>query len=127
MTVEPNKNTRERIENALRAFENSDAAAAASTYAENGVFIDPHYPASEYQGREAIREAFEWALTNIVEQPGFSVRNSIGAGDTYAIEVDTHHVAKDGSKREFPQVFVVEGDETGITRWRTYLPFPPDE
>jgi len=127
VTVEPNKNTRERIESALKAFESRDTAAAASAYAEDGVFIDPRYPAVEYRGRESIREAFEWALTNVVDHAEFSVRNAVGTGDDYAIEVDTHYVAKDGTEREYPQVFVVEGSEAGITRWQTYLPFPPDE
>jgi uncharacterized protein (TIGR02246 family) len=125
MTTE--SNTRDRIETALKAFENRDAAAAASAYAENGVFVDPHYPEPEYRGREAIREALEWALANAVERPGFTVRNVVEEGDACAVEVDTHHVATDGSEREFPQVFVVEGGPDGIARWRTYLPFPPDE
>lgn len=126
MTTDANHSTRDRINTALQAFENRDAVAAASTYVEDGVFIDPHYPEPEYHGRETIREAFEWALTNLVDQPGFTVRNVVREGDTCAVEVDTHHVAKDGSVQEFPQIFIVEGSQAGITRWRTYLPFPPE-
>lgn len=126
MTTDNDLTTRDRIDKTLNAFEKRDAAAAASMYAENGVFIDPHYPEPEYRGREAIRKALEWALTNIVERPGFTVRNIVAEGDTCAVEVDTHHITTDGSEREFPQVFIVEGGIDGIRRWQTYLPFPPE-
>lgn len=125
MTTEKNRSTRDLIETTLLALENKDAVAAASTYAEDGVFIDPRYPESEYSGRETILRAFEWALTNFMEQPGFRVRTVVVEGDTCAVEVDTHHVATDGSEWEFPQVFVVDGGPGGISRWRTYLPFAP--
>lgn len=126
MTAEDRTTTCDQIKKTLNAFENRDTVAAASVWAEDGTFIDPHYPESEYHGRETIRGALDWALTNLVEQPGFTVRNVVTEGDVCAVEVDTHHVMKDGSEREFPQVFIVEGGEEGITRWRTYLPFPPE-
>lgn len=127
MPTEKTTELREHINESLKAFETRDAVAAASAYADEGVFIDPHYPENEYHWRETIREAFDWALTNLVDQPGFTVRTFVSEGDTCAVEVDTHHVAKDGSELEFPQVFVVEGGSEGIERWRTYLPFPQSD
>lgn len=116
---------RERVEEVLAAFEDRDAVTASEVWAENGVFIDPHYPDSEYHGRDEIRAALEWALENIVEQPGFTIRNVCEDSNTFAVEVETHHVTQDGTDREFPQVFIVEGDGGQVTRWQSYLPFPP--
>lgn len=126
MTTENATELRKHITESLKAFEARDAVAAASAYADDGVFIDPHYPEDEYRGRETIREALDWALTNLVDQPGFTVRTFVSEDDTCAVEVDTHHITKDGSELEFSQVFVVEGGPEGIERWQTYLPFPPE-
>ncbi|WP_226011117.1 nuclear transport factor 2 family protein [Halomicrobium salinisoli] len=119
--------TREGIEGVIRAFEDRDAAAAASHWAEDGVFVDPHYPEDEYRGPEAVEAALGWALENVVERPGLSIRTVWEGEEAAAVEVDTHHVAHDGSVREFPQVFVVEGEDGRITRWQSYLPFPPPD
>lgn len=125
MTTDENQSILDRIDDALIALENRDAAAAASMYAADGVFIDPHYSTFEYYGRETIRETSDWVPTAIMERLGFPVRDFVEEGDTYAVEVDTHHIAKDGSEREFPQAFVVEEDDNGIRRRQTYLSFPP--
>lgn len=113
--------TREEIESVLRAFEDGDTASAA----EDGVFVDPYYPEPEYQGPEEIRAALDWALENVVERPGLTVRNAWNDGETFAVEVDTHHTMQDGIDIEFRQVFVVEGEGGEVTRWQSYLPFPP--
>ncbi len=117
--------TREQIEGVLTAFEDRDTAAASAFWAEDGVFIDPHYPESEYRGPDEVREALDWALENVVEQPGLTIRNTWEDDGAFAIEVETHHVAHDGTDLEFPQVFIIEGENGHITRWRSYLPFPP--
>lgn len=117
--------TREQIETVLAAFENRDVVAASNIYAEDGVFIDPQYPDPEYRGPEEIREALEWALDNVVEQPGLTIRNVWEDGETFAVEVDTHHTMQDGTTAEFPQVFVIESENGQVTRWQSYLPFPP--
>ena len=46
---------REQIEGGLTAFEDRDAATASEFWAEDGVFIDPQYPESEYRGPDEIR------------------------------------------------------------------------
>jgi ketosteroid isomerase-like protein len=117
--------TREQIEGVLRSFEEGNTAEASEFWAEDGVFIDPHYPEPEYRGPDEIRDALDWALENIVERPGLTVRNVWENGESFAVEVDTHHVMKDGSDAEFPQVFVIEGEDGNVTRWQSYLPFPP--
>ena len=105
--ADENTFTRDQIEDVLTAFEDRDPVAASDVYAEDGVFIDPHYPEPEYRGREEIREALEWALENIVEQPGLTIRNVWEDDGTFAVEVDTHHTMKDGTEAEFPQVFTL--------------------
>jgi ketosteroid isomerase-like protein len=119
--------TRDRIEAALVGLEDRDAAAVTEFYAEDAVFIDPLYPKPEYRGPEAIRAAIEWARENVVDQPGFTIRNAWEDEDerSLAVEVDSHHTAHDGTVREFRQVFVVESDAGEVTRWQTYLPYPP--
>lgn len=117
--------TRDQIEAALAGMENRDAAAATECYAEDGVFIDPLYPEPEYRGPEEIQEAVEWAFENVVDQPGFTIRNVWEDAGTFAVEVDSHHVAHDGTARDFQQVFIIESEDGKVTRWQTYLPYPP--
>lgn len=117
--------TRERIDGVLTAFEDRDTERASAFWAENGVFIDPHYPEQEYRGPDEIRAALDWALENIVEQPGLTIRNMWKHEGTFAVEVDTHHIMQDGTDAKFPQVFIIEGERGQVTRWQSYLPFPP--
>lgn len=117
--------TREQIEGVLTAFEDKDTMTASEFWAEDGVFIDPHYPKPEYRGPEEIRGALDWALENIVEQPGLAIRTVWEDGETFAVEVDTHHTMQDGTEVDFPQVFIIESEGGQITRWQSYLPFPP--
>lgn len=117
--------TREQIEGVLRAFEDRDTATASEFWAEDGVFIDPHYPNPEYRGPDEIRGALDWALENIVEQPGLTIRTVWEDDTTFAVEVDTHHTMQDGTEVDFPQVFIIESEDGQITRWQSYLPFPP--
>lgn len=119
--------TRDQIEAALTGMENRDAEAATAFYADDGVFIDPLYPEPEYRGPEEIRAAVEWVLENVVEQPNFTIQNVCEHDGTFAVEVDSHHIAHDGSARDFQQVFMIESANGEVTRWQTYLPYPPPE
>lgn len=118
---------REQIEGVLRAFEDGDAATASKFWAEDGVFIDPHYPEPEYRGPDEIREALDWALDTIVEEPGLTIRNVWASPEdgSFAVEVDTHHIMQDGTEAEFPQVFIIESENEQIARWQAFLPYPP--
>lgn len=109
----------------LEAFEAGDTATASEFWADDGVFVDPHYPEPTYRGPDEVRAALDWALEHVVDRPGLTVRTVWEDGETFAVEVDTHHVAHDGEVLEFPQVFVVEGENGRVARWRSYLPFPP--
>lgn len=119
----------QQIEGVLRAFEEGDTVAASEFWGEDGVFIDPHYPDPVYRGPTQIRQALDWALDTIVEEPGLSVRNvwEDEAGVTFAVEVDTHHTMQDGTETDFPQAFIVETEDSQIARWQSYLPYPPPD
>ena len=32
---------------------------------------------------------------------------------------------QDGTEVDFPQVFIIESEHGQVTRWQSYLPFPP--
>lgn len=119
--------TREDIEGVLRAFENRDAATASEYWAEDGVFMDPHYPDAEYRGPDEIREALDWALETIVKEPGLTIRNLWESREAslFAVEVDTHHIMQDGTEADFPQVFIIESEGGLVSRWQAFLPYPP--
>lgn len=123
MTTDSNPISDDPIETALRALEKRDAVAAASAFAPDGRFVDPRFPDPEYRGRESIREALEWALTNLVDGDlEFAIRRFLAHDGTYALEVETRQVRPDDSTLETPKAFVVEVADSGIERWWTYLP-----
>jgi ketosteroid isomerase-like protein len=126
MTADKKPGPRDPIDTVLRALEKKDAVAAASAYAEDAVFVDPRYPESEYRGRETIREAFEWALTNSRNRPEYTTRNHLEAQQTSIIEVDARHTGTDRSDGEFPRVFVAGGRPSGTTGWAATLGSPSD-
>lgn len=133
MTVDEDPISCEPVETALEALEKRDAVAAASAFAADGRFVDPQFPEAEYRGQERVREALEWALTNLSRQPEFEIRHFLEREGTCALEVEARHVgaddgpvgADDGTVRSRKAYFVEVGDD-GITRWRTYLPYAPD-
>jgi ketosteroid isomerase-like protein len=115
---------------ALRRFEKRDVEGIVERFAEDGTFIDPHYPpplGPAITGREAIRGALSFVF-NLIERPGFTVRHAFSSADpnVASVEVDTHHTLADGTVQDFPQVFVAEFDTDGLLRrLQAYLPYPP--
>ena len=116
---------------ALRQFEKRDADGVVERFAPDGTFIDPHYPppiGPAITGREAIHGAVSWVFT-LIQQPEFTVRHAFSSADhpgVAAVEVDTQHTFADGTRHEFPQVFVGEIDSDGLLRrLQSYLPYPP--
>lgn len=145
MTVDEDPISCEPVETALQALEKRDAVAAASAFAVDGRFVDPQFPETEYRGQERVREALEWALTNLVRQPEFEIRHFLEAEGTYALEVEARHAGGDdgpdagtvgpdagtvgaeagtiGTRKAY---FVDVADD-GITCWRTYHSYASDE
>lgn len=116
--------TREYVERVFGAFQAKNLAAVMACFAEDAVLFDPHYPVPEMKGATAIRQGIEWGLGSM-EQPGFTIRQVWIAGETAAVEVDTHHIFKGGMALKFPQVFVIESQAGLITRLQAYVPYPP--
>ena len=75
--------------------------------------------------RTRFNGALEWALENVVGQPGLTISAVWEGYDTFAVEVDMHHLMQDGTEVDFPQVFIIESEHGQVTRWQSYLPFPP--
>ena len=100
-----------------------DIDAALSTFADDAVAIDPHYPEPRMKGRAAIERGLRWSLGSL-DEPGFSIRNSASNGDISFFEVDTRHRLKIGLVVAFDQVFVVETHDGRIARLQAYEPYP---
>jgi ketosteroid isomerase-like protein len=118
---------REYNEAALGAFEAKDIEDASAVFAEDGVFIDPHSPNEEYHGPQGVRRALEWMFDNTIEQLDFYRPQFLDGRDIVRHRSRTHQVTMDGSELAYPQVFVVEMDNGHVTRWQSYLPYPPAE
>lgn len=115
---------------ALRRFESQNVDGIVEMFAEDGAFIDPHYPppvGPALTGRDAIREGLGWVF-GMIKEPQLTVRRRYAgeAPGAAAVEVDTRHVMVDGTVVEFPQVFIGEVDGDGLLRrLQSYLPYPP--
>lgn len=120
--------SREDLERGMRPFEGQQFDDAADAFAEDGVFIDPHYPDAEFRGREEIQGAFEWVFEHALDDIELTIRHFWAAGMTCAAEVDTRQTMKDGSVHELSQVFIAEFDDRKhLTRLQAYLPYGPPE
>lgn len=112
----------------MERFERRDFENAAKAFAEDGVFIDPHYPEPEFRGHDEIREAFEWVFENVIDDIDLTIRNFWASGLTCAAEVETRQLMKNGSEHEFSQAFIAEfDDELRLVRLQAYLPYGPPE
>jgi ketosteroid isomerase-like protein len=114
------------LEGALRAVEAKDASTLRTLVAEDGVFVDPHYPTTPMAGRAAIEDGLRWAFGTI-EAFRFEVVHTFESGDGRhaAVEVDCHHVLRGGRRLAFRQVFVVDVEGGRIRRLQAYEPYGP--
>ncbi len=115
---------RAMIESMFNALEEKDLERLMSFFAEDALFIDPHYPEPEMKGIAAIRKGCEWAFQGL-EKPGIQIRNCWIDGDKAAVEVATHHITKEGMILDFPQMFSIEMHKGCIIRMQAYVPYPP--
>lgn len=138
MTVDEDLISCEPVETALQALEKRDAVAAASAFAVDGRFVDPQFPEAEYRGQERVRQALEWALTNLLRQPEFEIRHFLEAEGTCALEVEARHaggddgpdagtVGADAGTVGARKAYFVDVADDGITCWRTYHAYTSDE
>lgn len=93
-------------------------------FADDASFFDPHYPTPLMQGKDAIRGNMAWAL-GFLREMHWTVLRSWESADSVVLEVDTRHVGPDGSLITPPQVFVVDVKDGQVTRWQSFVPYPP--
>jgi ketosteroid isomerase-like protein len=114
---------------AIRTFatvEAKDLEAMMSLFADDAVVIDPHFPTLRMQGKAAIREGFRGAMSGM-RSFGYTIVNYFESENRQcaAVGTATHHVLKQGMKRNFPQVFIFEVADGHITRLQAYEPYGP--
>jgi len=115
--------TVEDVHRIFEAWEDKDPVIPAEYWAEEGVYIDPHYPDDEYRGPEEVRRVLESGLEESIAQPRLTIQNVWEDGDAFVVEVRTHHTLIDETEVDYQQVFVIETRGGKITRWQSYLPF----
>src|SRR5689334_3179314 len=75
-------------------------------------------------GKAAIRKSFEGTMSGM-RSFGYTIVNYCESEDgrCAAVKTATHHVLKQGMKRDFPQVFIFEVANEHITRLQAYEPY----
>jgi len=112
------------LEQALERMMERDLDGFLAMFAEDAVIYDPHYPFPLMEGKAAIQHGLTWALKTLVK-PGFEVREVWMQGEKGVVEVQTHHVLKQGPDLDFEQVFLFETLDGLITHLRAFVPYRP--
>lgn len=117
---------RELVDREFDAVMSKDIKGVLSAFADDGVLIDPHYPAPRMVGKRAIAEGLRWGFGSM-KTLGFKITGYFESADgqSAAVEVATSHVLKAGMKLQFPQMFVIETENGLITRLQAYEPYGP--
>ena len=116
----------EFVRHTFALIQAKDLEGLMGVFADDAVLIDPHFPQSRMQGKAAIRKGFGGAIDGMGSF-GYTIVNYCESenGHCAAIETATHHVLKQGTKLNFPQVFIIEVAEGQITRLQAYEPYGP--
>jgi len=126
MTEHTSTSLHDLVIRTFAAVEAKDLEAMMSLFADDAVVIDPHFPTPQMQGKAVITEAFRGAMSGM-RSFGYTIVNYCESenGQCAAVETATHHVLKQGMKRNFPQVFIFEVADGHITRLQAYEPYGP--
>src|SRR5215469_16389537 len=126
MTKDTRTALHDLIIHTFTTLEAKDLEAMMRLFAEDAVVIDPHFPTPRMQGKAAIRKGFQGAMSGM-RSFGYTIVNycESESGQCAAVETATHHVLKQGMKRNFPQVFIFEMAKGQITRLQAYEPYGP--
>ena len=117
---------RDLVTDTFASLETKDLEALMRLFAEDVVMIDPHFPTPRMQGKAIIRECMREAMGGMLSF-GYTIVNYCESenGRCAAVETATHHVIREGMKRDFPQVFIFEATGGRITRLQAYEPYGP--
>ena len=126
MTEHTNASLHDLVIRTFATVEAKDLEAMMSLFADEAVVIDPHFATPQMQGKAAIAQAFRGAMSGM-RSFGYTIVNYCESenGQCAAVETATHHVLKQGMKRNFPQVFIFEVADGHITRMQAYEPYGP--
>ena len=115
------------IKTVFAAMQARDISAVLACFAEDALFLDPHYPYPEMQGKVNIRAGLEWAMRGI-RQFDFQIVNTYQTGDEkhIAIEFRCRHTLHTGKQLDFMQVFLADSRNGKIQALRAFLPFRPN-
>ena len=91
---------------------------------DDATFFDPHYPTPLMVGRDAINGNMAWA-TGFLKRMHWTVLRSWETSDSVVLEVDTDHEMQDGTLVTPKQVFIVDVKDGKVTRWQSFVPYPP--
>jgi ketosteroid isomerase-like protein len=117
---------RSLIERNFAAVEAKDLEAVLQCFAQDAVFIDPHYPSPVMIGKAAITDGLRWAFKGM-KRFGFTIVSygEWADGQHAAVEIATHHVLQTGMQLQFPQAFFIDAHNDLITRIQAYEPYGP--
>lgn len=117
---------REAIDAVFSAVMAKDLDRLMACFADDAVFVDPHYPTPRMVGKAAIRDGMTWSFGSI-KKFGFVIEKFYLSedGNSGAMEVATAHVAMGGMKVEFPQAFFFDMKDGKVTRLQAYEPYGP--
>ena len=126
MTEHTSTSLHDLVTHTFATVEAKDLEAMMGVFADDAVVIDPHFPTPRMQGKAAIREGFREAMSGMWSF-GYTIVNYCESENRQcaAVETATHHVLKQGMKRNFPQVFIFEVADGHITRLQAYEPYGP--
>ncbi|GHO81911.1 hypothetical protein KSD_96820 [Ktedonobacter sp. SOSP1-85] len=126
MTEDTNTALHDLVRRTFATLEAKDLEAMIHLFAEDAVVIDPYFPTLQMQGKAAIKRGFQGAMSGM-RTFGYTIVTYCESenGQCAAVETATHHVLKQGMKRDFPQVFIFEVANGAITRLQAYEPYGP--
>ena len=108
----------------MQMFEQKNLQGLLEWCDENCVIIDPHYPYSRMEGKEAIRRGMAWAFRTL-KRSAFEVHRIWIDGPESTIYVRTYHQMVGGYQLNVPQIFYVCWNGKKITRIESFLPYRP--
>ena len=117
---------RKLVTRTFTALEAKDLEAMMNLFADDAVLIDPHFPTPRMKGKTTIKKSFQEAMSGM-KSFGYTIVNYFESENeqSAAVETATHHVMKQGTKLNFPQVFIFEVADGHITRLQAYEPYGP--
>ena len=108
----------------LDALMAKDQTRMFEILAEDAVLFDPHYPQPLMKGHAEIKAGNDFAF-GLLKKMHWTVLRSWESGDSAVLEVDTDHEMVNGMMLTPKQVFVVDVKDGRITRWQSFVPYPP--